>query len=249
MIPTLQSLQRMLDHTARKNISTELVVILDDSDAATRSVLERAQKQEMLSDRISIIEVSHKNLSRSRLSGIEASQGKYVALLDGDDLYSRSWISEALSICRRHSEHRVVCHPEINVYFGADRRIWRHPDELRDGIPYEGLSRLDLSSSMSPTLTLTSTKASASKIGIGIWRRFLETSSTLSLQRLAISFASSIELASTRSQLPAKLLHDPRGLPSRFFGVRFGRNRLHKIRDEEQSDDPADAGHSSRRMG
>lgn len=140
LIPTLRSISRMLQHSKKRSISCELIIVLDNSDIDTENVISAIIADEMALTGATILRVVHKELGRSRRSGVQAAHGQYVAFLDADDLYSANWITEALRMCRASPEIDVVCHPEINVYFGKERRLHWHADEVQhEAVPYSGL--------------------------------------------------------------------------------------------------------------
>ena len=139
VIPTLHSVNRMLSFTNKRALAVELIIILDSGDEKTKEILYGAKNVGLLNNNTRLIEVDHKNLGASRRVGVNQALGEYIAFLDGDDLYSENWITQALSTCRASVGKEIICHPEINVYFGAEQRLFWHPDGSRVEIPEEGL--------------------------------------------------------------------------------------------------------------
>lgn len=71
-----------------------------------------------------ILSVNHSDLGLSRNSGISASRGEFISFLDGDDLYSENWLTDAF-LSLKENTHKIA-HPEVNVFFDKDPHWWRH---------------------------------------------------------------------------------------------------------------------------
>lgn len=121
---TLASIARAIRYTSDASIKVELVVVADRANQETLSYLERCK---WLPARTRILHTEHGDPGLARNEGIQAACGEYVAILDGDDLYSQDWLLEALRLNRTNPS--FVVHPDYNVYFGAERTISRHPDQ------------------------------------------------------------------------------------------------------------------------
>lgn len=120
---TMNSISRMLDFGTERGLSCEVICVLDHADEETMSILEGfAEALEVPSQ---LLAVTHKNLGLARNSGIRASKGKFICFLDADDLYSENWLVEAYSMARARNG-RAVVHPEVNIYFGRETRVFRH---------------------------------------------------------------------------------------------------------------------------
>lgn len=55
----------------------------------------------------------------------EAAQGKWLAIADGDDLFSENWLSEAVKLLvdAEGAGARIIVHPELNWGFDADNFV------------------------------------------------------------------------------------------------------------------------------
>ena len=65
--------------------------------------------------------------SKARNFAISKASGKYIALIDGDDIYSSSWLADGYEMLRK-SKRPVILHTEYDVTFGFDElspRIWK----------------------------------------------------------------------------------------------------------------------------
>ncbi|QYG04237.1 glycosyltransferase family 2 protein [Massilia sp. NP310] len=126
MKPTILSLIEMLKYTHVDHAcALELIIVLDRTDKATRELVNSAKSE--IPCPLIIKEVDNGNLAISRNDGISASSGKYVALFDADDLYGRNWLTKAMdSLAHSENPERAVMHPQYNIYFGAEKRIFEH---------------------------------------------------------------------------------------------------------------------------
>ncbi len=124
---TVCSIERTLDYAEQHGLSTELVVVLD---RATPSTAAYTAGSAMLAARANIIRTDFADLGLARNAGIERTYGKYVAVLDGDDLISENWLLEAQNVSR--VDARYVVHPEVNVYFEQKRIVFYHPDQQQE---------------------------------------------------------------------------------------------------------------------
>jgi glycosyltransferase involved in cell wall biosynthesis len=138
-VPTLRSIGRLLSYAHERSVPAELVVVLDAGDSQTTVVLEQALSAGILPNDTKIVEVANANLGLSRMDGVEAAKGDYIAFMDGDDLYSKNWLTSSVGLIRRLKSNKLAIHPEINIYFGGDQRTMWHADEDEFDVPYGAL--------------------------------------------------------------------------------------------------------------
>lgn len=112
---TLNSIERCRRYAEATGISTEYIWVLDDISDETREVL---MAHPAVTGPTRILEVAHKDLGAARNSGIEISRGEAVAILDGDDYFSKNWIERAWFYLKAYGD-RAILHPEFIVNFGA----------------------------------------------------------------------------------------------------------------------------------
>lgn len=105
-------------------ISVELIVVLDRADQNTKAIaLAFVEKHSACR----LIEVDNGDLGLSRNDGALASEGHYVAFLDGDDLWGNDWLSATHTLAKA-AVQETIWHPEVNVYFGGTEYIFLHLD-------------------------------------------------------------------------------------------------------------------------
>jgi len=109
--------------TARAaDVVCETIVVLDNADDATREFVDTYPIARGDQLRIDV-----RDLGAARNEAAKVAKGRWVAYLDGDDLWGADWIAAACRAAREHAPS-TVWHPEFNVYFGEERKIVRHPD-------------------------------------------------------------------------------------------------------------------------
>lgn len=103
-------------------IVVEILVVADCSDRATLDYLSGAAG-------VRLIETAVDDLGCARNVAVAAAQGRFIAFLDGDDLWSRNWLLEAFRMATQGAQ-ATVWHPEASLFFGATQApYWRiHPD-------------------------------------------------------------------------------------------------------------------------
>ncbi|WP_082501389.1 glycosyltransferase [Methylobacterium sp. Leaf88] len=103
------------------DIPVEIVVILDNADELTASVLKSA-----LGSNAQFYSTEEGDPGLARNRAVEFSSGEYVSFLDADDLWSFNWLQEAYVLAGQREE--IVVHSACNIIFGDERNIWWHVD-------------------------------------------------------------------------------------------------------------------------
>jgi glycosyltransferase involved in cell wall biosynthesis len=103
-------------------ITVELLAVADSADAATLAVAGAV-------DRVQVLEASVRDLALARNIGVAAAGGRFIAFLDGDDLWSHNWLRNAHKVATG-TARKVVWHPEASLFFGPklDPYWLIHPD-------------------------------------------------------------------------------------------------------------------------
>ena len=108
---TIKSVLRASEYANQCGASTEVLIVLDDPNDDTSSVVGTFESEGCF-----IENVFYKDLANSRNHASRIANGKYIAFIDGDDLWSRSWVISSLLMSQSYKN--CVLHPQYNIYFG-----------------------------------------------------------------------------------------------------------------------------------
>ena len=119
---TFLALKRMLTRLHENNVKYEILAHIDNGDADTLEYIEKVEKDFNLK----VFSNSFGNPSESRNYAINQAQGKYVCLMDGDDLFSENWLFDSYRLLE-DADEEIILHPEFNISFGLNEqtRVWR----------------------------------------------------------------------------------------------------------------------------
>ncbi|MGH1540984.1 MAG: glycosyltransferase family A protein [Arenicella sp.] len=119
---SLESLDQAVDFARESGLSVEKIITLDNPDEATINALKGLDESEY-----KLVRLTCGDLGKVRNHVSEIAQGEYMAVLDGDDLWSFNWLMEAHRICKAESGDTIV-HPEFNWLFEGVNNIFAHSD-------------------------------------------------------------------------------------------------------------------------
>lgn len=124
-VPTLRSVSAAVHCAQASGHVIEVVLVLDRADSETYRVVDVHAAQE-LGDSVAVrvIEVDNGDLGMSRNDGVAHADGEFIAIVDGDNLISESWLVRASEVLRSSAVTTVV-HPEVIISFGARHTFWR----------------------------------------------------------------------------------------------------------------------------
>jgi glycosyltransferase involved in cell wall biosynthesis len=123
---TARSACAAIDHVhAAQGLNCEVIVVLDDATAETRAVLEHGLSN-LADTPVRVLAVKTGDPGQSRNIGVSEARGLCATFLDGDDLWSVNWLTEAWKLIQERPD--AVAQSMCNVVFGKQKNVWWHVD-------------------------------------------------------------------------------------------------------------------------
>jgi glycosyltransferase involved in cell wall biosynthesis len=133
---------------ARANgVSVEIIAILDRVNSVTQEIFEEFAPSQ---DQFRIVYVDYGDAGLARNRAIAEARGKWVALLDADDIWCKDWLFSAHEAASRDAR-AIVWHPEVNLYFDGTSHLFIHVDMEDDGFHMADLAYTNAWTSLSFT--------------------------------------------------------------------------------------------------
>jgi hypothetical protein len=120
--PTVLSLQKAKLHAERHGLTVDVLVVQDKPSSETLEYFSECKVLDFTN-----LLVAFGDLGLSRNAGTQAAKGKWIAFLDGDDLWGTNWLTACHSTAIGDMRN-VVWHPEASQYFALEPHIYRHID-------------------------------------------------------------------------------------------------------------------------
>lgn len=120
---TVQSVESAIARAHRDGLAIEWLFVLD---RPTEDLVKYLHDRQPL--RSSVIELNCGDLGLARNAGAQATQGKYISFIDGDDIWGSNWLVAAFEFAKRF-ENRCVLHPELRVTFEKETFFTRNVDQ------------------------------------------------------------------------------------------------------------------------
>lgn len=102
-------------------LAIEFIVVLDRADLTTRIIFEKA-----LGGIATFAETDLGDPGQARNHAVSLAEGEVVAFLDGDDLWSKNWLTEGWRFCEERPD--AIGHCDCIVAFGEVHGLWWHID-------------------------------------------------------------------------------------------------------------------------
>jgi glycosyltransferase involved in cell wall biosynthesis len=107
---------------ADAGLAVEMLVMLDRPDEGTHEML-----AEVGSHGARLVEVGYGDQGLVRNHAVREAVGRFIAFLDGDDLWAENWLVAAHELCAENA--RTIAHPYAEWIFGEQRALWLPADQ------------------------------------------------------------------------------------------------------------------------
>jgi len=128
-VPSIQSAVEAAQHAVDRSVSTELLLVLDSSDADTVEVAGRlAETRSTTNVPFRIVSTDVADLGDARNVGVAETNAGNIAFLDSDDLWGTDWLWRAHDAALQHGEPAIF-HPALSFFFGdsdEDATVYHH---------------------------------------------------------------------------------------------------------------------------
>ena len=118
--PTMESADRAVAAARASGYSVQTIIALDNATDGTTAYFDRPEFEHW-ERRV----LNEGDPGRVRNVLLPQTDGRYVAFLDGDDLFSDNWLADGLDVltaAERRGE-KVIAHPELNVIFDGATQL------------------------------------------------------------------------------------------------------------------------------
>ncbi len=120
--PTLKSIEAAIALVEQEGFIVERLLGLDSVSPDCRGYIDQAPFDLWLAH-----ETSFHDQGRVRNHLVDLSNGRWIAIMDGDDLCSENWLVEAMRLLRDKSNQRAIVHPELNWVFDGAQYVYINP--------------------------------------------------------------------------------------------------------------------------
>ncbi|MBO0844801.1 MAG: glycosyltransferase family 2 protein [Nocardioides sp.] len=125
--PTMRSADLAVAAARAAGVTVQTIIGLDGATDATTSYFRQSRF-----DHWDRWEYDEGDLGRVRNAMVPRTEGRLIAFLDADDLFSENWLVEAVRVLDAAAERgeRAIAHPEMNMVFDGKRSVWVNlPDD------------------------------------------------------------------------------------------------------------------------
>jgi glycosyltransferase involved in cell wall biosynthesis len=124
--PTMRSADLAVEWARARGYSVQTILGLDAATPATAAYFGQSRFDHW--DR-RVLEEG--DLGRARNALVPMCEGRHIAFLDADDLFSENWLAEGIARLDEAAERgeRAVAHPEVNVIFDGQSTVLLNIDQ------------------------------------------------------------------------------------------------------------------------
>lgn len=122
-VPSLISFKEAVLHAIDAGYQVEALYCLDRADALTTQLFEAYKIPNAR-----VIHFDFGDQGEVRNAAIAQAEGQYCAFLDGDDLWPKEWLTDALAFLRQQKVP-TIAHPEFNYFFEGQATLFEHIDQ------------------------------------------------------------------------------------------------------------------------
>jgi glycosyltransferase involved in cell wall biosynthesis len=120
-LPTIASMQSAVELCQTNGYNVEVIAALDSADRSTKDIIDFKKH---LFSRVIVGEFGGPAQARNEL--VQDSNSEYIAILDGDDVWSSNWLSSSMKISESNPGFgERIWHPE-HVYFFYEEDFDHH---------------------------------------------------------------------------------------------------------------------------
>lgn len=116
---TMCSVARARQYAHERGLLTEVIIVLDRPNQATTNYFSADAGSDILK-----LKADFGDPGLSRNYGIAHSSGRYIAVLDADNLIARNWLHDTFRYLD-DKEKEVVAHPEYQMLFENENLVFR----------------------------------------------------------------------------------------------------------------------------
>ncbi len=124
--PTFVSIARAKSFAEGRALVVEVLAVLDRPTRDTLRFIESYDGMEFRA-----MQVSYGDLGQARNIGVEHASGKWMAFIDGDDLWAEDWLAAAHAAARSDARP-IIWHPLGLLVFGEKTHLFIHVDTEDD---------------------------------------------------------------------------------------------------------------------